>query len=226
MSKLLLTICALCFSASVSGQQIKARESGFEEFRALFERAGYEAFSFDLSELLGDRYNMVMSIKEYAAGKEVDSRRISLGSTKTMLTDFPEQSRAKVTREMMADPDAGVYSQAEKLTIGFYPSEIDTLAQMQVNMPSMGRIHRRLELHAIEQPDAKPLYWYNVRPFVIDAFEIGKFIPLVFYGSGWYDECANICRFCGEKEIAPDLSSEIVEKVPHFYVIGLEFTKK
>ena len=31
---------------------------------------------------------------------------------------------------------------------------------------------------------------------------------------------------CGENEIAPDLSGEIVGNIPHFYVIGIEFTPK
>lgn len=44
-------------------------------------------------------------------------------------------------------------------------------------------------------------------------------------GSAWYDPHIEMFRFCGESEIAPDLSQEIVSHVPHFYVIGVE-TKK
>lgn len=44
-------------------------------------------------------------------------------------------------------------------------------------------------------------------------------------GSAWYDPHIEMFRFCGESEIAPDLSSEILSHVPHFYVIGVE-TKK
>lgn len=225
MYRLLLVICSLMCSVPLFGQQIKTREAGFEEYRKLLEASGYQVFCFDLTELLGDRYNMTMYIKEYASGKEVDSKQKSLGTTKKMLTDFPEESRRKITPEMMVDPETQTYKQAEKLTIGFYPSGTDTLANILVDVPTMRSSNVRLALHGIERPAEKPLYWYNAVPFVLDSFEIGKFIPLVFYGSGWYDERIGMCRFCGEREIAPDLSSEIVENVPHFYVIGVEFTK-
>ena len=52
MRRLLTVICTLLLSASVSGQQIKSRPVGFDDFRSLLEAAGYEAFGFDLSELL------------------------------------------------------------------------------------------------------------------------------------------------------------------------------
>lgn len=226
MRRLLLVICALFLASSVFGQQIKSREAGFEEFRTLLERTGYNAYSFDLTELLGDRYNITLSVKEYKDGKEVKTTRKSLGSNKRMVTDFPEESRKKITPEQMADPATQTYRQAEKLTIGFYPSGTDTLARLVYDIPTMTTMGDVLTLQGIEQPDAKTLYWYHQRPFIIDSFEPGKFIPLVFYGSGWYDENVGCCRFCGESKIAADLSSEIVEKVPHFYVIGVEFTKK
>jgi hypothetical protein len=46
------------------------------------------------------------------------------------------------------------------------------------------------------------------------------------FGSSWYDERFNIYRFCGENEINPDMSSEILKDVPHYYVIGVKFNKK
>ena len=36
---------------------------------------------------------------------------------------------------------------------------------------------------------------YCTRPFGIDSFEAGKFIPLVFYGSMWFDAEGNQFRF-------------------------------
>ena len=66
MRRLLTVICTLLLSASVSGQQIKSRPVGFDDFRSLLEAAGYEAFGFDLSELLEGpgRYDMTVYIKE------------------------------------------------------------------------------------------------------------------------------------------------------------------
>ena len=42
MRRLLTVICTLLLSASVSGQQIKSRPVGFDDFRSLLEAAGYE----------------------------------------------------------------------------------------------------------------------------------------------------------------------------------------
>ncbi len=48
-------------------------------------------------------------------------------------------------------------------------------------------------------------------------------IPLILYGSAWLDEKYNIIRFCGEKEIDPEMKAEILKDIPHYYIIGIEF---
>ncbi len=63
---------------------------------------------------------------------------------------------------------------------------------------------------------------YSSRPFKFegDGGVTGE-IPLLLYGSFYYDEKYDIMRFCGEREISPDISSEIVQHIPHFYVVGV-----
>ena len=46
------------------------------------------------------------------------------------------------------------------------------------------------------------------------------------YTSAWLDEKPNIIRFCGDKEILADMSSEILKYLPHYYVIGVRFVRK
>ena len=60
----------------------------------------------------------------------------------------------------------------------------------------------------------------------MSEFKENEFIPLILLGSGWFDERFNIFRFCGESEIEPDMSSEILKEVPHHYVLGVIFIKK
>ncbi|MCL2502285.1 MAG: DUF5041 domain-containing protein, partial [Bacteroidales bacterium] len=72
----------------------------------------------------------------------------------------------------------------------------------------------------------KAFFSYNTRPFKISEFKEDEFIPLILLGSSWYDERYNVFRFCGEKQIEPDMSSEILKDVPHYYVIGVRFVKK
>ena len=115
---------------------------------------------------------------------------------------------------------------AKKLTIGFYPSGTDSTAMLNFSIPEMREASQRLKLRSVTSSSGYTLTKYCTRPFGIDSFEAGKFIPLVFYGSMWFDAEHNLFCFCGENEIAPDLSGEIVGNIPHFYVIGIEFTPK
>lgn len=228
MKRFLSILCAVLTAATVCGQQIRSREAGFDDFRTLLEAAGYEAFGFDLTDFLDKpgRYDMTVSIKEYEAGREIYCRKIPCGPNKMLVTDFPEDSRGEIARERMADPDAGVYTQAEGLTIGFYPSGVDSTRMLNIRIPEMREANQRLTLRSITSTGGYTLTRYYTRPFVVDSFAPGKFIPLVFFGSMWFDAKHNLFRFCGENEIAPDLSSEIVGNIPHFYVIGIEFTEK
>ena len=224
-----MVICSLLLTGSVFGQQIKSRPVAFDDFRILLEAAGYEAFSFDLTELLDkqDRYEITVYIKEYESGKKIHSRSFPCGPNKLLMTDFPEESRGEIAPEEMADSLAGIYRQAEMLTIGFYPSGVDSTKMVNINIPEMRQANQRLNLQSAGVlSDGRKFYKYHTRPFKIDSFEVGKFIPLVFYGSLWFDVKHNLYRFCGENEIEPDLSSEIVGNVPHFYVMGVKFTLK
>ena len=70
--------------------------------------------------------------------------------------------------------------------------------------------------------NGKKLYMYSARPFKTGEFTTDRFIPLVLLGSAWYDKNIGFYRFCGENEIDPDMSSEILKHIPHYYIIGIE----
>lgn len=231
MRRLSIVLCALLLSSVAFGQQVRSREAGLEELRMLLRQAGYEAFSFDLREFLADRYDVTVRVKEYADGRDLECDRVFyLRSNKLMLTDFPAESRDGIRPDEMADPTTGTYRQAERLTVGFYPSGADSLASVVFDLAGMATSRAQLPLRGLARPGAEertPFYRYLVRPFRLDApLGEGRFVPLLLFGSMWYDARSGIFRFCGEREIAPDLSSEIVGRVPHFFVIGLELTRR
>lgn len=231
MRRLLSIACALLLSSAAFGQQVRSREAGLEELRMLLGQAGYEAFSFDLREFLAGRYDVTVRVKEYADGRDLERDRVfDLRSNKLMVSDFPAESQARIQPSEMADPATGTYRQAERLTVGFYPSGVDSLASVVFDLVGMATSRAQLQLRGLVRPgggERAPLYRYLVRPFRLDAsLGEGRFIPLLFFGSMWYDERSGIFRFCGEREIAPDLSGEIAGRVPHFFVIGLELTRR
>ena len=56
----------------------------------------------------------------------------------------------------------------------------------------------------------------------------GKKIPLLLYGSMWHDSTLpkDAVRFCMERQLAPDFSSEAFTSMPHFYLIFVELVQK
>ena len=113
----------------------------------------------------------------------------------------------------------------KKLIIGFRPSDNDSTANYLFYFNENRSFGGRLNLKPIFAPESPEDKWYmyQSRPFELTApFEKGKFIPLVLYGSYWYEPANGGCRFCGDNEIKPDLSSDIVKHIPHFFVFGIK----
>ncbi|MCF0192375.1 MAG: DUF5041 domain-containing protein, partial [Prevotella sp.] len=74
-------------------------------------------------------------------------------------------------------------------------------------------------------PDGKENTLYESRPFKLNDIKIGEFTPLVLYGSAWYDKESGCFRFCGDKEISPDMHEDLVKYIPEYYVIGVILRK-
>lgn len=94
---------------------------------------------------------------------------------------------------------------------------------------SIGRTHSvqpsSLKLRQIYwESEDKYVYSYVSKPFELTmSLEKDTFIPLVCYCSFWYDAEDKVTRCCGENFIKPDLSSDILKNVPHYYVLGIKF---
>lgn len=221
MPRLLSFIAALLSLLPAAAQRVAGIECGFGEYRPLLSVAGFEAYAFDLKDFLNGegRYDVTFRVREYVDGSQIDSTDYVLGENKTLLTDYPEEQRS----DIFAD-EAGVVSRAEKLVVGCYPSKADSIATWMVELQDVAQMYPRLPLRNIAV-EGTPRYHYISRPFeTVEGVMPGEFIPLIFFGSMWYDAEYGVYRFCGEREIAPDLSSEIVGHVPHFYVMGVAFT--
>ncbi|MDE6379807.1 MAG: DUF5041 domain-containing protein [Muribaculaceae bacterium] len=229
----LLTIC-ICGCLSMVGQNDDAKvlrplKSSVDDYIPLLNSAGYEAFTFDLSPLSDGQYYISFKIKVYKDGKEeMDDL---LGGNFTLqnirlLSDFPEESRKEIKAEDIADPERGIFTMSKKLTIGLTPVVNDSIRPFMLELENMGGLTGQLNMQPLyennDSVNGKKFYWYNTRPFKIQEITNGKFIPLVLYGSWWYDKDFDIFRFCGEKEVDPDMSSDILKYIPNYYVFGIE----
>ena len=190
-------IIALLALAALAGQaqEIRTIEPTLNDYLPLLKAQGYMVYSFDTKDFNGAQAEPV--VMEYVKGEEPKDM---LGFSFSM--NF-----------------------GEKLVIGFAPSGNDTTAIYTFNFSEGRGFNGRLNLRAIYAPEAptKSRYSYESRPFkLVPPFEKGKFIPLVLYGSYWYEPETGVSRFCGESIIKPDLSSDIVKNIPHFYVLGIK----
>ena len=225
----LFSLLSLWMVTSVSAQSVKRQEATMEDYLPLLQASGYQVYSFDISEFLNDTYRFSFKIKEYTNKEEVKAdHSYSTFENRTMIADFPEESQKRILEKgTAADLEKGVYSQAKKMTISFMPSKADSIQSLRMGLDGMGMSGRGLKLKSLKDPKSdKMFYYYESRPFVVDKFEEGKFIPLVFFGSYWIDEKYGFFRFCGANEIGADMGKEYIESTPHYFVIGVEINKK
>lgn len=195
MKKSILSIILAVGTLTITAQEIKMNEASINDYLPLLKAQGYMVYSFDTKDFNSAQAEPV--VMEYL--KEEEQKDV-LGFSISM-------------------------SLGEKLVIGFAPSGNDSTAIYTFNFSEERGFNGRLNLRSIYAPEelTKSRYIYESRPFkLIPPFEKGKIIPLVLYGSYWYEPETGVSRFCGESIINPDLSSDIVKSIPHFYVLGIK----
>lgn len=213
MKKTLLMIAMLLSSAFCAGdavaQEIKRVEASLQDYVELLKAEGYEAYPFDISCLKEGTYTLKFEVKEYVGGAEAEVASHNYGTWKSRV-DFED----------------GVSVCAEKVTVGLLPSGADSVRYARISLDNMGAFTIDMNLKPIENPlYSRTIYRYTSRPFKTGAFEEGKFIPLLLYCSFWYDAKSGRVRCCGEKEIDPLLTSQILKYSPHYYVIGFTVSR-
>lgn len=194
MKKTVTAILLVLVALSGRAQEMKMIEPTFSDYISLLKAKGYVAYSFDTKDFKNAQVEPV--VMEYVKGEEPKD---VLGFSISMSLD-------------------------EKLVIGFTPSASDSTAVYMFEFSEGRGFNGRLILKPIYAPEepTKSRYSYESRPFKLVApFEKGKIIPLVLYGSYWYEPETGVSRFCGEKVIMPDLSSDIVKSIPHYYILGI-----
>jgi hypothetical protein len=235
MKKAIIIAIVILASASLRAQEVRPIESSVEDYIALLNQSGYQAYSFDISQLMDTTYYVQFEVREYVAGNPDPVMVQPYGrglKNRTMVKDFmwrelSEEELADI-RAASVDYENGVYSRAEKITVGFLPCKNDSTEVGKLFVENQGASGFSLSLKQIDHKGAyneDVIYSYNTLPFKNSAFEEGKFIPLAAYASFWFDERFNIIRFCGATELDPDMTTEILKDTPHYFVIGVIFSK-
>ena len=195
MKKTIITALFALVAMAGQAQEIRANEPTLDDYMQLLKAKGYIAYSFDMKEFKDRSVEPV--IMEYVKGEEA---RDVLGFS----FSFPI---------------------GEKLVIGFAPSSNDSTYVYSYQSDGGGGFNATLKLQPVFAPEmpTKQAYRYESRPFeLVSPVETDKVIPLVLFGSYWYEQETGVSRFCGDKQIKPDLSSEIIKSIPHYYVLGIK----
>jgi hypothetical protein len=195
MKKTIITTLLALTVLAGQAQEIRTNEPTLDDYLQLLNAKGYMTYSFDTKDFKGKQVEP--AIMEYGRGEEA---RDYIGFS----LSFPL---------------------GEKLVIGFAPSSNDSTYVYSFQSVGGGGFNYRLKLQPIFAPEmpTKQAYRYESRPFELVApVETEKLIPLVLFGSYWYEQETGVSRFCGEKLIKPDLSSDIIKSIPHFYVLGIK----
>lgn len=209
-------------AASEDSLRIAPKLPGQTEIMTALRAMDIEMYSFDLSGLNSADRKISVYVDEYVKGNEKPNRvySINCGHTWQYMRDIPEDIQAAVRKEYGLDADDDYFSRFSSLTMVFRRLN-DSTTVLMMDFPDVLTVRPRLKLYPEGHYNT---YFYGSRPFRLDAMPSSGncSIPLVLYGSGWYDERTKVLRFCGENEIDPNFNAEMIGKLPRYYVIGIE----
>ena len=240
MKKLILTLILAFATVCGFAQEIKSVDTKFEDYQlvatfddclSLLQQAGYNMFVYDISSLKDKATHVEFCVKEYKNGNLVevgDSRsRSSVFELIRKISEYSEDDQKVIKASAIADDeDNDIFRLATRLKIGFTPVDKDMGQRVQFEVAGkelMGGARRLLMLRDCRVDKSHRKLDYIIRPFKVDGFEKGKFIPLVLYAAPWWDEKYETYRLCGETEIPADMSSQVMKLSPHYFIIGVEF---
>ena len=197
-----LLFAALLLTGALSAQEIHQIPTTFEEFQDILEVNGYKAHSFDYSAFESGAWDVSLVCRSYENRELVREFTVST---------FTPRSKGRT------------------ITLSTLPSKADSLGLFYISIPDAGRFTRSLKLHPLYFPGSPaPRYFYQARPFKPSTLKYTEddFIPLLLYGSGWMEESVGAIRFCGEREIDPEMSAEVLKHLPQYYIFGLKYVKR
>lgn len=202
---------------------INPQQASMEDYVKLLIFNKYEAFSFDVSSLIDSTRVFEFYFREYEREKMVAEKRFCVIENRTMISEFNEEDQKSIHEDGDAYDEAnGVYQVAKKVIIGFMPLKNDSTERAYVDIENKTRGAFYLPVRpAVNTKTGETKLEYSPVPYKVAKFEFNKFIPLVLYGSIWYDEKYDVFRLCGEYEIDPEKGSRMQKYMPHYYIVGM-----
>ena len=181
-------------------------------------------FRFDLTSFLSEKYSVNLYMDEYKNNQKIKRVRVmNLGENIKSLDEIPEEHREYFRKSKQVPEGKNEWNNIKEMSL-YIRKKNDSIAILTIDIPDVMRMNQQMTLYPVSEFKT---YFYEARPFVYNEMD-GKEelnIPLVMYGSGWYDTKYKVVRFCGETKIDTDMKADILSNIPHHYVVGLELKK-
>ena len=226
IASILYMICTLVAPAQ-EVHQVKSVEPRLEDVYNVLNDLGIYVFRFDLSSFLDDVYEVEGYVAEYKKNRPTENvHTFQLGNNIGFLDDIPEEHQQEIRDAYQIPKGENHWDKIKDLTICIrHTDKKDSTANIKFSSTGLGTMSRSFKLQPITRWG---IYQYESRPFLLLAEEKEEYreIPLILYGSWWEEPGTTIYRFCGERKIDPELQSEILKHIPHYYLIGIRMKKK
>lgn len=222
---IIVFVLAAISSQAQDSLHICRQKAQIEDILTVLEAMNINLYRFDMSGFLKHKYDVAFYVEEYKDGENKGRlHTFHFGSNIVSLDGYTEEDREWLSRETGLSPDAREWNKLTSATV--ITKEIDdSTAFLSVALSKNDFMRCSLKRYPA---GPHSVYLYSSRPFRLDpvADTDTLDIPLVLYGSGWYDERFDMIRFCGESEIDPEMKADILQNLPHYYVFGAELIRR
>ena len=202
--KAIITALLALVALTGQGQEIKRVTATPEDFMEHMAMYGYEVFTYDISSLRDSASGFTIVIREFDHQKMIDEKKLYGFRTKTMISEFNEQDQKSIYEEKDGDDmERGIYRLSKTLSIGFSLIQSDSVETITLWASRTDASPWKLTLKPIVGAP-QTVYRYRKVPYQPTIYALDTFIPLVFYGSFWWDEDAKGWRFCGDTELTEE----------------------
>ena len=218
--QIIITALLALVAMAGQGQEIKRVTTKPENFMEHMNMYGYKVFTYDISSLRDVASGFTIVIREFNQHGMIDEKKLEGFRTRTMISDFDEEDQRIIYAKKNGD------ELSKTLSIGFSPVQSDSIELVTLRSDRHDGSPYSLTLKPI--PGAPQMvYRYEKIPYQATAFELNTFIPLVLYGSFWWDRKTQTRRFCGEMELTEEKArnNNCFKNSPHYYIIGAIFHK-
>lgn len=226
MKKLLFTIlCLVGYTLTTQAQEprkVVQAEPQYSDVLNVFSLLDIDVFRFDLTAFSNEKYAISLYIDEYENNQKKGRVRTNhLGENIVSLDEVPAERRDEFRKMKQIAEGENEWVRIKSLSV-YLRKMTDLTTTITINVPDAMQVSNSIKNRPVGEYKRN---FYKVRPFTLTEIGTGDLltIPLLLYGSGWL--YGSIIRFCGEREIDPDMKAEILTKIPHQYVLGLELKK-